>query len=381
MGISGMHEFLRNAKVYSNKDRIPFDAYVRKEQPTTVWVDVLAVFYEEIKTALMSHHHAVSFAKYLEALFSNAVASSVDVHFLIDGKRSQEKRKAHEERDSDFHSQLDKLEAIINKCKVSDTDAQDSQTESHAGLQTELHGDIQVDSESLTFDASRASTGTQWQSPSRSQMLKMEKLLKSAKILSFQDKQNLYETLRDFFHEIRPGYYIHLCEGEADVHVAHLQAQKAIVISKDSDFFCHLSVACTLIPYVRDDELLVTPVKKEAILEKLDIANEEHLAFLGVVSGNDYSSKIPYRGVKKNYNWYLSRQSVNVVLSGEELLRAFERDSVAWTADLDENHFSVAYRVFLSWKRMSRALLRSKNKTRSLGCLKEKQTWNYTLKN
>ena len=51
---------------------------------------------------------------------------------------------------------------------------------------------------------------------------------------------------------------------------------------------------------VQGNDILVTPVLKDDLLEKLDL-DRESLAILGVISGNDYSDNYKQYGLKRNY--------------------------------------------------------------------------------
>ncbi len=70
-------------------------------------------------------------------------------------------------------------------------------------------------------------------------------------------------------------------------------------MTRDSDFFCHRTVATVLDTKPDRHGITVVPVNKNAILTRLGI-NETVWRVLGIVSGNDDSNNNSSYGVNKN---------------------------------------------------------------------------------
>lgn len=310
MGISGLPALVRKSGGYSEEEKIPIDAYVRNNKPLIIWVDVLAVFFSKSKTAMLSFDHGLAFAKYLDALFSsiekpnavNAVNGMEDktfcnVFFVIDGQRSEEKHRAHAERDKLLNNKLAKLDSVIKN---------------------------------------HQSPGVV---PTAKDLGKMQRLLKESKTSDYEQKKLLFTALKKYFTNT-PGRYVHLCAGEADVYLAG--KSDVVVLSKDSDLFCHVSVQCTLLPRIVGEELYVIPVTKAKLLDALNVKTPGHLALLGVISGIDYSANKKWHGITKNLEWYLDIVKARTPeLTSTELMEAYIHDR-----QLAPNHFQYAERIF-----------------------------------
>ena len=103
---------------------------------------------------------------------------------------------------------------------------------------------------------------------------------------------------------VQGGCNVVVAPMEADVYIAK---QGGTVVSRDSDFFIHLSiekiVKFNMNTYTRNIKLLC--FERSSILEKLKLTSNCLLA-LGIVSGNDYSCNIPGLEIARNFKFLSS---------------------------------------------------------------------------
>jgi hypothetical protein len=171
------------------------------------------------------------------------------IHILIDGRKSQQKKYAHQRRQEEKDKRLDLVETKLN--------AVDTREKRFSGY---LKKSISKD-------------------------------LKKCYSIYFQDKINLRNAL------LNMGFLCTIVPGEVDLECA--KTANLTVITKDGDFFFH-SIDVVLILRPSRDGITFSRVKHSDLLFKLGLSDLK-LKLLGILSGNDYSPNIPQLGIKRNY--------------------------------------------------------------------------------
>jgi len=245
MGVKNAWPFFSSHKLLA-RDQIPFTDFCASTNQR-IYVDVMSVFFNKFKNAALKNN-LNAFAGRLKQLFLDNLDQ---VWFVIDGHRSVEKWKTHFSREEKRKAILEKAARIIRSCKK----------RSKRCLKTGCRKRI-------------------------------SKLLHQSFAYSFEDKIKLLDAMQSI------GLNTILAPGEADVYLA--KCPNVIAVTIDSDFLFIQSISVVLKAQVQGNDILVTPVLKDDLLEKLDL-DRESLAILGVISGNDYSDNYKQYGLKRNY--------------------------------------------------------------------------------
>jgi hypothetical protein len=243
MGIIGAHSFLSEHEVINRDQDIDLDTTFKETD--MICLDLLGSFYMKTlsscrlqKYELVGYHLKRVFGQYFKR-----------IHILIDGRKSQQKKYAHERRQEEKDKKLDRVESKLNAVYT---------------------GEKRFSSyvkKSISKD------------------------LKACYSIKFQDKINLRNTL------INMGFLCTIVSGEVDLECA--KTSHLTVITKDGDFFFH-SIDVVLILRPSRDGVTFSRVKHSDILSKLDLSDLK-FKLLGILSGNDYSPNIPQLGIKRNY--------------------------------------------------------------------------------
>jgi hypothetical protein len=118
-----------------------------------------------------------------------------------------------------------------------------------------------------------------------------KKNLEKAFSWSLESKLGLVNFLRS------NGWYVVVCDTEADVMIARTSTSSDIVVSRDSDLLFYHNV-CTLWRPISDSRLFVYNIPQ--ILDALQL-NKGQWTALGVVSKNDYTANITSLGLHSNH--------------------------------------------------------------------------------
>ncbi|KAG0208198.1 hypothetical protein BGX31_002410 [Mortierella sp. GBA43] len=97
------------------------------------------------------------------------------------------------------------------------------------------------------------------------------------------------------------GWKVCRCELQSDTHIAEIcwdSDTDVNIITKDSDMIVYEHVQSITMLIGRSHEL--TTFKKEDVLSSLSLPTPRHLLLTGILTTNDYSTAIPWYGIKRN---------------------------------------------------------------------------------
>lgn len=245
MGIKRFWRFLRDRKVYDpGKTSIPFHEYMESQQ-TTIYVDLMATFYSQIKRAAISGRlqQFVEFLRHQFEPFRDRVV------LVLDGDRTKQKHWTHSKRDQKALDALAEATKLLSKAQA------------------------------------------KGRRPKKFYYKNATRLFSKAFVLEPSIKRTLTSLI------LLTGLELVVAPGEADVYIGGIPG--AVALTRDSDFLAYPNISMLLNPHFKFGTLWVIPISRYQVVQHLGLSSA-FLSALAIVSGNDYCPNIYGMGVAKN---------------------------------------------------------------------------------